>query len=211
MKPIVILGAGGFARELMVLIEAIGGWRILGFVRSEPEGELSLLHGYPNYPTIEAFISDHPNVAEVRYCFGAGSPKVKRAMDAEARHSGLVPAPPLVYPDVKIHPSVQLADNVVICAGTSLTVDIRIGYGTMLNLHCTVGHDTVIGEFCTCSPGVHLSGNVTLENEVECGTNSSVIPAVTLGERCVLGAGAVAVKSIPAGAVAVGIPAKSIR
>jgi len=81
----------------------------------------------------------------------------------------------------------------------------------MLNLHCTVGHDTVIGEFCTCSPGVHLSGNVTLENEVECGTNSSVIPAVTLGERCVLGAGAVAVKSIPAGAVAVGIPAKSIR
>ncbi len=208
MKPIVILGAGGFARELMALIEAIGGWRILGFVRSEPEGELSYLHGYPNYPTIETFVSDHPNVAEVRYCLGAGSPKVKRSMDAEARLVGLLPAQPLVHPNVKIHPSVQLSDTVVICAGTSLTVDIQIGYGTMLNLHCTVGHDTVIGEFCTCSPGVHLSGNVTLADGVECGTNSTVLPHVMLGEHCVLGAGAVAVKSIRPGVVAVGIPAK---
>ena len=78
----------------------------------------------------------------------------------------------------------------------------------MLNLHCTVGHDTVIGDFCTFSPGVHLSGNVRVEDYVECGTNSSVIPNVTLGEGCVIGAGAAVVKSIPAGKLAVGIPAK---
>lgn len=210
MKPIVILGSGGFARELMALIEEIGGWKIMGFVRSDSQGEISLLHGYSNYPNIDIFKRDHPDAVDVCYCFGAGSPKVKRAMDAEARLAGLIPAPPLVHPNVRIHASVQLSDTVVICAGTSLTVDIQIGYGTMLNLHCTVGHDTVIGAFCTCSPGVHLSGNVTVENEVECGTNSSVIPKVTLGERCVLGAGAVAVKSIRPGVVAVGIPAKPI-
>jgi sugar O-acyltransferase (sialic acid O-acetyltransferase NeuD family) len=208
MKPIVILGAGGFARELMWLIESIGSWKILGFIRSDLQGELSEIKGYRNYPTIGNFKIDYPNFEDIYFCLGAGSPKVKQSMDLEARAYGLIPSPALVHPNVKLHSSIQLYENVVLCAGTSLTVDITIGYGTMLNLHCTVGHDTIIGDFCTFSPGVHLSGNVVVENNVECGTNSSVLPFCTLGKGSVLGAGAVAVKSIPAGVVAVGIPAK---
>lgn len=211
MKPIVIMGAGGFARELMALLETIGEWNIVGFVRSDAGGDRTQLHGYTNYPNIDSLRGDYPGLENLWYCLGAGAPAVKRAMDDEARRAGLKPAPPIIHPTVKLHRSVQLSDNVVLCEGTSLTVDIRIGYGTMLNLHCTVGHDTTIGAFCTCSPGVHLSGNVHVADDVECGTNSSVIPYVSLGERSVLGAGAVAVQSIPAGTVAVGIPAKPIR
>jgi sugar O-acyltransferase (sialic acid O-acetyltransferase NeuD family) len=208
MKSIVIMGAGGFARELLWLIESLGNWNILGFVRSEINGTREQLHGYPNYPTIHDFLNCQTSSETIYYALGAGTPKVKRMMDSEARTAGLVIAPPLVFPTVHIHPSVQLSDGVVICAGTIVTVDIHIGYGTMLNLHCTVGHDTKIGEYCTFSPGVHISGNVRVENDVECGTNSSIIPNVTLGEGCIIGAGAAVVRSIPAQAVAVGIPAK---
>ena len=208
MKSIVIMGAGGFARELLWLIESLGDWNILGFVRSEPNGVREQLHGYPNYPTVQDFLTNQTSKEPLYYAFGAGSPKVKKSMDEEARDAGLTIAPPLVFPTVHIHRSITLSNGVVICSGTTLTVDINVGYGTMLNLHCTVGHDTVIGDFCTFSPGVHLSGNVRVEDYVECGTNSSVIPNVTLGEGCVIGAGAAVVKSIPAGKLAVGIPAK---
>ncbi len=208
MKSIVIMGAGGFARELLWLIESLGGWNVLGFIRSEVTGIREELHGYPNYHTMQDFISSRTSKEQVYYAFGAGSPTVKKLMDNEAQAAGLTIAPPLVFPTVNIHRSIRLSDGVVICAGTTLTVDITIGYGTMLNLHCTVGHDTVIGDFCTFSPGVHLSGNVRVEDYVECGTNSSVIPNVTLGEGCTIGAGAAVVKTIPAGKVAVGIPAK---
>ncbi|MBI3234463.1 MAG: NeuD/PglB/VioB family sugar acetyltransferase [Bacteroidetes bacterium] len=208
MKSIVIMGAGGFARELLWLIESLGDWNILGFIRSDPNGTQEQLHGFPSYPSMQDFLSRHTSEETVYYAFGAGSPKVKKSMDAEAISAGLVIAPPLVFPTVHIHSSIQLSNGVVICAGTTLTVDIIVGYGTMLNLHCTVGHDTVIGDFCTFSPGVHLSGNVRVDNNVVCGTNSSVIPNITLGESCVIGAGAAVVKSIPAGKIAVGIPAK---
>jgi len=208
MKQIVIMGAGGFARELMWLIESLGNWNILGFIRSDKSGVREQLHGYPNYPTMKDFLDNHTLNHPIYYAFGVGSPAVKKLMDTEARLSGLTIAPPLIYPSVNIHRSIDLHDGVVICAGTTLTVDISIGYGTMLNLHCTVGHDTVIGEYCTFSPGVHISGNVHVENTVECGTNSSVIPNVTLGEGCIIGAGAAVVRSIPAGKIAVGIPAK---
>ncbi|MBS1537796.1 MAG: NeuD/PglB/VioB family sugar acetyltransferase [Bacteroidetes bacterium] len=209
MKSIVILGAGGFARELLWLIESLGNWKFLGFIRSDSSGSLEQLHGYPNYPTMQEFLANHASGELIYYAFGAGSPAVKRMMDTEARSAGLCIAPPLVFPAVHIHRSVKLNDGVVICAGTTLTVDIAVGYGTMLNLHCTVGHDTVIGDYCTISPGVHISGNVIIENNVECGTNSSIIPNVTLGEGCSIGAGAAVVRSIPAGVVAVGIPAKA--
>ncbi len=43
------------------------------------------------------------------------------------------------------------------------------------------------------------------------GANSVVLPGVTIGQRCIIGAGAVVTNDIPANSVAVGSPAKVIR
>ena len=212
MNNIVILGAGGFARELMWLIESIGTWNIVGFVRNEEENEIRTLCGYQNYPNLESLFATWKNGnTDLHYCFGTGSPRIKRMMDAQAREKGLTPSSPLIHPDVRMHRSVKLGNNVVVCAGTILTIDITIGYGTMLNLNCTVGHDAVIGEYCTFNPGTHISGEVTIQDEVECGTNVSVIQGLTVGKGAVIGAGAAVVRSIPEGVTAVGVPAKPLK
>jgi UDP-2-acetamido-3-amino-2,3-dideoxy-glucuronate N-acetyltransferase len=43
------------------------------------------------------------------------------------------------------------------------------------------------------------------------GANSTLLPGITIGEKAMVGAGAVVMKDVPAGAVVIGNPAKIVR
>ena len=72
-----------------------------------------------------------------------------------------------------LDPSSIIIDNgSIICAGSILTTNIKLGLCNHINLNCTIGHDTQLGNFVTCSPGVNISGNCKIGNNVLIGTNS---------------------------------------
>src|ERR1019366_5393777 len=58
--------------------------------------------------------------------------------------------------------------------------------------------------FTACSP-------VTIGDDVWIGRRVIILPGVTVGSGCVLGAGAVISRDVPPGAVAVGNPARVVR
>jgi serine O-acetyltransferase len=79
------------------------------------------------------------------------------------------------------------------------------------------GH-TVIGDECIIRQGVTL-GNKTLDRpydapvlgkRVNVGAGAKILGAVNVGDDATIGANAVVVRDVPAGAVAVGIPAQII-
>ena len=55
------------------------------------------------------------------------------------------------------------------------------------------------------------SGDIIIEDDVWIGANVVILKNVTLEKGCVIGAGSVVTKSIPAYAIAVGNPAKVIK
>lgn len=59
--------------------------------------------------------------------------------------------------------------------------------------------------------GLEYARPITVGNNVWIGANVSVLPGVTIGDNCVIGAGSVVVKDIPANSVAVGNPCKVIK
>jgi serine O-acetyltransferase len=78
--------------------------------------------------------------------------------------------------------------------------------------HCEIGDDSIIRQ------GVTM-GNRTLDkpfdapklgSRVNVGAGAKILGAVTIGDGASIGANAVVLKDVPAGAVAVGIPAKII-
>ena len=70
-----------------------------------------------------------------------------------------MPTAPLIHPNVEYDRDyVAIADGVVICAGTILTVNISVEQHAQINLDCTVGHDAVVGAYSTLSPGVRSWG-----------------------------------------------------
>jgi len=56
----------------------------------------------------------------------------------------------------------------------------------------------------------HVKGKVIIEDYAWIGTGAMILPGVTIGRGAVVGARAVVSKSVPAGAIAVGIPAVPI-
>jgi len=57
----------------------------------------------------------------------------------------------------------------------------------------------------------HLTGMITIGNDVWLGSNVVILPNVTIGDSTVIGAGSVVTKDIPPFSIAVGNPAKVIK
>ena len=106
---------------------------------------------------------------------------------------------------------VFIGEGSIICAGSIITVDIRIGKHVILNLDCTVGHDACLEDFVTVYPSVNVSGNVLVEECAELGTGTQIIQGKKIGAQTIVGAGAVVVKDLPEKCTAVGSPAKPIK
>jgi sugar O-acyltransferase (sialic acid O-acetyltransferase NeuD family) len=209
-ERIVIVGAGGFGREIMALAAACNRaaersiYDVVGVVDD----------GVPDLGRLERLSVPLIGPVEMvgnldaRYVIGIGSPSVRRAVDKRLAALGASAAAPMVHPLAWVGLDVELALGVIMCAGAIVTTNVRLGRHTHLNLQATVGHDCRIGEYVTVAPMTAISGNVTLEDEVELGTGVSVIPGVTIGRGAMVGAGAVVTRDIAPGTVAVGIPAR---
>ncbi|MGL4790420.1 MAG: sugar O-acetyltransferase, partial [Anaerotignaceae bacterium] len=59
--------------------------------------------------------------------------------------------------------------------------------------------------------GLEYAYPITVGNDVWIGGNVVVLPGVTIGDNCVIGAGSVVKNNIPSGVVAVGNPCKVVK
>ena len=72
----------------------------------------------------------------------------------------------------------------------------------------TAGHPT---DASTRNKGLEYAKKIKVGNDVWIGGNVVVLPGVTIGDNCVIGAGSVVNKDIPANSIAVGNPCKVIK
>ena len=210
MKDIVIIGAGGFGREIKTLIDDINlqkpTYYLKGFF-DDNEDLPPLINGLP----LLGKIKDILYLENTSLAIGIGIPEVKQKIiqDLSGKEFDF---PLLIHPSAIIgKDNVELGKGTIICGGSILTCNISLGEFVTLNLMVTVGHDSVIKDFSSCMPGVNISGEVILNESVYMGTGAKVINQVEIGESTTVGAGAVVSKNLPSRCTAVGIPAKPIK
>lgn len=212
LKDIAIFGAGGFGREVKTMIDAINsvypnsycfrGFYDDGIAKGKIINGFQVLGGVKELNEVEN---------ELCLAIAIGDPKIKKVILNKIEN------PHIQYPSI-IHPraslskdEVQIGDGSIICEGTIITCNIKIGNFVILNLMCSVGHDTIIDDYCAFMPSVNISGEVHVHSSVYVGTGAKIINLLDIGENTIIGAGAVVSRSLPANCTAVGIPAKPIK
>src|SRR5690606_30037120 len=189
ITPLVILGAGGFARETLDVVDAINAvsptWDMLGFLVDAQYGEAgTIVNGKPILGEL-SWLAENP---DVRVVCGVGAPEHRLKLTQRAAEFGIQFCT-LIHPNVTMSQWITIGEGTIITAGCILTNSIVIGKHVHVNLNCTIGHDVTMDEFVTLAPGVHVSGNVHIQQGCYVGTGANIIEKKTIGDWSIVGAG----------------------
>ncbi|MEN8662356.1 MAG: acetyltransferase [Lentimonas sp.] len=206
MKKLIIVGAGGFGREVYAWAKQHPDcgklWELAGFL----DDDLSVLDGYEYSVGVIGPVEGHQPASDEVFVCAIGSPQIKKKV-CQAMLATSATFISLVHPSVILGENIRLGTGVVLCPRVILTADISIGDFVAINCHSSAGHDVVIGDWATISGHCDLTGNTRYEDGAFLATGVRIAPSKSVGEFAYVGAGAVVIRSVKAGQKVFGNPA----
>lgn len=210
MKRIYILGVNGNARDVLDSVTSIrltdSKFPELGGFLDDNIERGTLIDGIPVVGKIE----EAKNIPDGRFVLAIGSAESYTKKPEIIKKTGL---PREAFTTV-IHPSVAIASSARIGVGgailshSSIGANTTIGDFVMILQGSIVSHDSVVEDYSTITTGVAISGLVKIRKNAYLGSNSSIRARLEVGERALVGMGAVVVKNIPPDEVWFGNPAE---
>ena len=169
--PIVIVGAGGFAREVFGLLDAIerarpGTWDFRGFVADDIPSEIITKRiGGTYLGDIDSFVNSDKDLSGFSFVVAIGSGATRRKIEPRLLNAGLSHAV-LAHPTASIGTEVSIGPGAIICANVVLTSNIVLGTSVHVHIGSLISHDVLIGNHVTLSPGVNITVNVVVDDDV---------------------------------------------
>ncbi len=203
-ERILIVGAGGFGRE--VLQWAIDAWpdranTITGFLAEDNASEKTSRCALP----IVAKPSDFRPGRGDYLVFGIGVPKT-RIQVANALVEKGCRFLTVVHPTAIISPTASIAAGTIICPHAVVSDSASVGQFVVVNYFSSIAHDAYVGDFTVMSPYSAVAGNARVGHSVFFGIHSGVAPGVEIGEGSRISSHSWARASVPAGSLVHGNP-----
>jgi sugar O-acyltransferase (sialic acid O-acetyltransferase NeuD family) len=207
VKNLVIIGAGGYAQEVLWVVDEINDvratWKFLGFIDPrQPHRKGQSLYDRP----ILGGWDDLPASEELYFSCGIGDP-AQRQFETENASSKRLFAATVVHPSVMTAKHTSIGEGTIIGPRCVLAPYSTIGKHCALNIGVTVGHNSSIGDYCVLSPGAQVLGNVQLSERVFIGANATVYLGRKVGPGSTVGANSFLLTNLGKEASVVGVPA----
>ena len=210
MTNLIIIGAGGFGREMFgAAREAVGfgeRFRIKGFLDGNP----AALDGFSGYPAIigapetyvpapdDVFITALGSIASRRRCAGM----------IEARGGEFVP---VIHRSASLGPNVTVGEGSFVAHNVVLTADVKVGRHACIFHGSVIGHDTVIGDYSHVYSLASIGGGVRIGEGASIFPGAKVVPRVAIGEGSTVGIGSTVIRDVAPGITVFGSPAERFR
>lgn len=231
MKNLIIIGAGGFGREVLMMAvdNPCNGadWVIKGFLDNRSD----ILDGFTqdanavpyamdyseekraryrrDYPILGDPLTYEPAEGDVFLCaLGDPAERRKYAEPLLARGAEFVR---LVHPLAAVSAFASIGLGSIVGAYVSLSPDCRIGQHATVSYGAVLGHDTTIADWAEIGTHCLIGGNVSIGAGARVYPGAIVTPKVRIGEQAVVAAGSVVFKSVEAHTTVLGNPARAFN
>ena len=206
----ILVGGGGFARELLVwaadcaqagTLAPVGGYLDDG-------GETLAALGY-DLPYLGSS-HDYVPFEGDGFVLAIGSPAGKRAAHGRLSERGGT-FPRLIHPTARIAPTARVDEGCVLLLMAVAGPESHLERFVCLNGGSGVGHDGRVGEFTTLSSHVDVTGGVVVGRDVMIGSKALLMPRVRIGDGATIGAGSIVYRTVKPGATTYSAPARTLK
>ena len=210
MKHLVIVGAGGFGRELYGIAREAAGhgtaFDVKGFLDARPDA----LDGFPGYPPVVGDPATYVPAADDVFITALGDVGTRRrvATALEARGAVFIP---LVHRSASLGPNAVVGAGSLVAQNAVVSADAVVGRHACVFQNAVVGHDVRLGDFAHVYALCALGGGVTLGEGAVVYPGAQVVPRRSVGAGAIVGAGAVVVLNVDAGETVFGNPARPVQ
>ncbi len=206
MRDLLIVGAGGFGREVLQYARdaAAAGEpvRVAGFLDPFPEA----LRGFALNASVLGDPADYAPSPGEELVIALGDPRQRFALADLLRGRG-ARFGRVVHPRAYVAASATLGEGVVVAPLAAVCPHAVVGAHAALNVACNVGHDVRVGRCAVLSPHAVINGHSVLGDGAFLGSQAVVTARRQVGAWSKVSAGAVVFRDVPEGGLVAGNPA----
>ena len=206
MRKMLIIGAGGYGREMLQWLKDINAakptWEIAGFL----DDNLNALDGVECDYQVIGTIRDWQPKEDEDFALALGSPSAKEKVSQMMKARG-ASFPAIIHPTAILTPFSHYGEGFVMFPYSKLSANSEVGdFVTILSSQ--IGHDVKIGDYTTICGNCNLVGAVTIGKYVFVAAGVAIAQDITVGDHAYLGLASVILKDVPEGSKMFGNPAR---
>ena len=209
-QPLLIVGAGGLAREtaqaVLAVNEARPTFELLGHLDDDPARQGTMVDGIPVLGPVDA-VADHPDALVV---VATGRPtdytsrcRLVNRLALDDDRAGTV-----VHPAASVAASASIGPGSVLLAGVTLTAAVTVGRHVAVMPGTVLTHDDRVDDFATLAAGVLVAGGVHVHEGAYIGAGARIREGLSIGAWALVGMGSLVTRDVPAGELWFGAPAR---
>lgn len=160
MKPLIIVGSGGHAKNVAEAAIATGAFELCGFLDSNPDRVGHRLIGREVLANLEDLGSIRDRYAP-QFVIAIGNNSVRQSLFERFADSGFAPAT-VIHPSAIVSPSTGLGSGTVVLQGVVVGSEATIGQNVILGTGCVIDHDCTIGDHSHVAAGATIGGGCRL-------------------------------------------------
>jgi sugar O-acyltransferase (sialic acid O-acetyltransferase NeuD family) len=206
----VIAGAGTYGSVYHHYIKEQGKYDVIAFVDDDTRKIGQNIHGLPVLCSLRNFKLFKEHGVEAVFC-PIGDNSVRGKYLRECLDNGLN-TPGFVHESVIIPNHTKIGKGVYIMPGSIIMPFVEIEDFVMISMGVKVAHHTILREASFLSTGVNMGAGIAFGAFAFAGIGSTITTGIKrVGDRATIGAGAVIIRDVPAGAVMVGNPGQVLK
>ena len=210
MDKLVIIGAGGFAKLVVDIVESSykNTKKIIGFLDEDNKLVGKSIHQYPILGNLD-WIKEN-DISDTMFVCAISDTKAKKRI-LNIPYIKSLNFDTIIHASATISPHAKISKDVIINAGAIIASDVTIYEHSFVNFDCTIGHDVVISEYVSVMPSVNIAGNALIHQGAYLGINATILQNTKIGSFSTVGASALVTKDVEDDTTVIGVPAKPME